>query len=236
MARHTTLVKLLDMYRAECHMSFNPAHNAQDRDRQVHHLQRVQDWLWEDFAWPMLRVYRTLTLQKGQRYYSLPADIHIDRIQKVEIFMNNVFLTMQPGIGIEHLSAYNSDLGVEQWPPRRWQISEDEQFEVWPISNTDGNPTTLEGIVRITAIKNLSPLVDDGDRCDLDGRLITLFAASEYLASKGDKGAQLKLDQANKLYTKLRGSQTPRNKFKMFGIDTSERVERVPFAVYNKPS
>ena len=236
MARHITLVKMLDMYRAECRMSFNPAHNAQDRDRQVSQLQRVQEWLWEDFNWPMLRVYRSFPVQKGQRYYSLPADIHIDRIQKVEIFINNVFIAMQPGIGIEHLSAYNSELGVEQWPPRRWQISENEQFEVWPISNTDGNETTLEGTIRITATKLLSPLVADSDTCDLDGRLITLFAAAEYLASKGDKAAQLKLDQANKLYARLRGAQMPRKRFKMFGIDNSERVERVPFAVYNKPS
>lgn len=235
MARNTTLVKLLDLYRAECRISFNPAHNAQDRDRQVIHLQRVQEWLWEDFDWPLLRVFRTLPVQAGQRYYELPDDIHIDRISKIEIFHDEAYCPLRPGIDASHMTAYNSDRDERQWPPQRWQITEDEQLEVWPIPDSNADPVSLDGTLRITAIKNLPPLVADDDRAALDDRLIVLYAAAEYLASKGDKSANLKLEQAKARYGKLRGAQMPRRVFDMFGVNSQQRpVERVPLAVYNK--
>ena len=65
MSRGTTLVKLLDDLRAECRISLNPAHNRQQRDVQVKMLQRKQEWLWNDFAWPHLRVERFIDLQAG---------------------------------------------------------------------------------------------------------------------------------------------------------------------------
>ena len=48
--RGTSLVQLLTKYRSESRMSRNVAHNAADRDRQVEHIQTVQEWLWEDFG------------------------------------------------------------------------------------------------------------------------------------------------------------------------------------------
>lgn len=237
MARNTTLVKMLDMYRAECRLSFNPAHNAQDRDRQINHLQRVQEWLWEDFDWPLLRVFRTVTVQAGQRYYSLPDDLHIDRISKIEIFHDEAYCPLHAGIDPQHYTAYNSDRGERQWPPQRWQITEDEQLEIWPIPDANGDDTTLDGTLRITGIKNLNPFVADGDRATLDDRLIVLYAAAEFLASRDDKSANLKLEQAKARYGKLRGAQMPRRVFNMFGANSQQRpVERVPLAVYNKPS
>lgn len=237
MARGTTLVKLLDMYRAECRLSFNPAHNNQDRDRQVQHIQRVQEWLWDDFSWPLLRVERRFLAAMGQRYYDMPDDLDIDRITKMEIFHDQAWCTLKPGIDAQEYTAYNSDLDERQWPPQRWQISEDERVELWPIPDADGDATTLDGQVKITGIKKLSPLVAETDRADLDDRLIVLFCASEFLASKGDKAADLKLNQANKRYARLRGQQMPRRVFKMFGVGQPDRpVERVPIAVYNKTS
>jgi hypothetical protein len=237
MARGTTLVKLLDLYRGECRLSFNPAHNAQDRDRQVNHIQRTQEWLWEDFDWPLLRVERTFELQAGQRYYDFPADVHIDRISKMEVFYDAAYCGLKPGIDAEHYTAYNSDLDERQWPPQRWRIAEDEQVEIWPIPDGNAVPSTLEGTVKVTGIKNLSPLVADGDRADLDDRMIILFCAAEYMAASGAKDANLKLDQANKRYAKLRGAQMPRKRFSMFGVgQPQDRPKRIPFAVYNKTS
>lgn len=233
MARGTTLTKLLDLYRAECRLSFNPAHNSQDRDRQVSHIQRTQEWLWEDFDWPLLRVERTLATQAGQRYYTFPSDVHIDRIKKVEVFYDSAYLALHAGIDAEHYSAYNSDLDQRQWPPQRWKISEDENMEIWPIPSI--NAAGLEGTVKVTGIKNLSPLIAGSDTADLDDRLITLFCASEYLAASGGKDANLKLDQANKRYAKLRGAQMVRKKFSMFGVhQPPDRAQRIPIAVYNK--
>lgn len=236
MARNTTLVRLLDMYRAECRMSPNAAHNNLDRDRQVRDLQKTQEYLWEDYDWPLLRVERTINLQAGQRYYSMPGDMKIDRISKLEVCHDQVYCPLKAGIDAEHYSAYNSDLDERQWPPQRWRISEDEQVEIWPIPNTNADLTTLDGTVKITGIRNLNPLVEDTDRADLDDWLIVLYAAADYLTAKGDKSAPNKQQMANARYAKIRGGQMPRKKFKMFGIGQPDRVRRVPIAVYNKTS
>lgn len=234
MARGTTLLRLLDMYRAECRLSLNPAHNAQVRDTQVHHLQRVQEWLWADFAWPMLRVERFLQTQNGQRFYDPPDDLDIDRITKIEIKHDDVYCPLRPGVDAEHYAAYDSDIGETQWPPQRWRIWEGEQIELWPVPDTDYDPVTQEGRIKLTGIRKLRPLVDDGDRADLDDRLIVLYAAAEHLAASGAKDAGLKQQQANARFVRLRGQQSPRRKFRMFGNGHEDQVRRVPIAVYNK--
>lgn len=236
MARGTTLLRLLDMYRAECRLSLNPAHNAQVRDTQVQHLQRVQEWLWTDFAWPILRVERFLETQNGQRFYDMPDDLDIDRITKFEVKHDDVYCPLDPGIDGQHYAAYDSDKDERQWPPQRWRISEDEQIELWPIPDTDFDPVTQEGRIKLTGIRKLRPLVDDGDRADLDDRLIVLYAAAEYLAGTGAKDAGLKQQQANARFVRLRGQQSPRRQFKMFGHTQDSHIRRVPIAVYNKTS
>lgn len=236
MARGTTLGKLLDLYRAECRMSQNPAHNNQVRDTQVAILQRTQEWLWDDFDWPLLRVERFVPLQLGQRVYDTPEDLHIDRLTKVEVFFDGVYTPLCAGIDAPQYSAYNSELGEQQWPPQRWRITEDEQMEIWPIPDGNFDPVTLEGQIKITGIRKLKPLIHTDDRADLDDRLIVLYAAAETLAASGAKDANFKLDQAKKRDAKLRGHQTPRRQFRMFGVGQPERARRVPIAVYNKTS
>ncbi len=235
MARGTTLVRLLDLYRAECRLSLNPAHNAQARDAQVSHIQRVQEWLWADHDWPLLRVERFIDVQQGQRYYAPPADIPIDRIQKLEIRHDSDYVDMAPGIDQVHFRAYDSDQNEQEWPPRRWRVSEDEQIELWPIPSANFEEGSLNGRIRVTGIRKLSPLVDDGDRADLDDRMLALYCAAEYLAGTGAKDAGFKLEQANKRPATLRGQQAPRRKFSLFVDAPSDRVQRVPLAVYNKP-
>lgn len=236
MARGTTLVRLLDLYRVECRLSNNPAHNSGTRDAQVAHIQRVQEWFWNDFDWPLLRVDRFIELQAGQRYYQPPEDLDIDRIQRVEVRHDDVYNELRPGIDAEHYSAYDSDLDERQWPPQRWKITEDQQIEVWPIPDSDFNSVTLEGRMKLTGIRKLRPLVADDDRADLDDVMIISRCAAEYLAGTGAKDANMKMQTANARYARLRGQQMPRKRFTMFGAGRPERVRRIPIAVYNKTS
>lgn len=236
MARNSTLEKLLRDFRAECKLSLNAAHNNQTREGHIILLQRQQEELWEDFDWPLLKAERFIDVAAGQRYYDMPADMRIDRIQKVEGRFDDVWCTLQPGIYAENYSAYDSDKDERQWPVQRWQITEGEMLEVWPIPSANFDATTLEGRIKITGIRNLNPLVADSDRADLDDRLIVLNAAAEYLGGTGSKDAQLKLDKATRLYGKLRGHQQVRKVFPMFGIGQNRRVKRVPIAVHNSTS
>lgn len=236
MARRTTLVKLLDDLRAECRISLNAAHNREARDKQVKALQMKQEFFWNDFAWPHLRVERNLDLAAGQRYYAMPSDLDITRISKIEVRMDSVYTRVQPGIDACHYAAFDSELDVRSWPVQRWRISEDEQLEVWPIPEEGFDAASLEGRIKITGIRNLKPLVADTDRADLDDRLIVLHCAAEYLAATAAKDAQFKLDQANALYLKIRGQLMPRKVHKMFVGNDDRRVRRGPIAVYRSGS
>lgn len=227
MARNSTLGSLLNEFRAESRLSLNPAHNNQTRDAHIILLQRTQEGLWEDFDWPHLRVERTLPLAAGQRTYSPPEDISVDRIQKIEFRFGGEWTSLRPGIGSAHYATWDSDTGVRSWPVERWRIVENEQIEIWPIPSENVG-ADLEGTLRVTGIRKLRPLIDDGDRADLDNRLIVLFAAAEYLASRGEKDAKLKLDQATKRYLRVRGNLMPRRRFSLGGNVTYGRPLRGP--------
>jgi len=219
--RGKTLEKLIDDLRAETRLSLNPAHNANDRELQVKHLQRTQEWLWDDYDWPHLRVERNVPIQAGQRYYDFPADLALDRVEKLEYFADGAWCRLQPGIEGAHYSMRNSELDEREWPPRRWRLSENEDFEVWPISDRAFDPATQDGQLKFTGIRNLKKLVDDADRADLDDRIIVLFAAAERLAAVGAKDAKLKQDMALKRFARLRGELQITRRFRMFG--TGER-------------
>lgn len=234
--RGTSLVQLLTKYRSESRMSRNVAHNAADRDRQVEHIQTVQEWLWEDFDWPMLRVSRTVEIAAGQNTYDMPDDLHLDRTQKAELWYGGRYLPLTNGIDARHYSTFNPALDQRSWPITNWRIAEDEQLEVWPMPSQDYDATTLEGHIKLTGIRKLRPLIADTDVADLDDQLIVMFCAAEVLAATGAKDANLKLDKANKRYNKLRGNQQRRRVTSMFGGQQSQRPERIPIAVYNPTS
>lgn len=221
MARGTNLVKLLDLLRAEARISLNPAHNQQTRDNHVSLLQRTQEWLWEDFDWPHLRVERDISAQEGQRFYDVPDDITIDRIAEVWFRYGQRWTRLCPDISMAHYQQWDSDLDQRSWPVTNWRISENEMMEMWPIPAQDAEVDTLEGKIRVVGIRKLRPFVANEDRADLDDRLITLYAAAELLGAAGAKDAKLKLDLAGKHYAKLRGGMMPRRKFRMGGGDSA---------------
>lgn len=230
--RGTTLVKLLDDLRVEARLSLNPAHNAQNRSSQVRAIQREQERLWEDFDWPHLRIYPQQPVQAGQRYYETPENMIIDRIERVEIFLDGHWCKLEPGIDACEYSAWNSDLDARSWPPRKWKFNENEDIELWPIPNINADPVTMNGMLRITGIRNLKPLVADDDRADLDDVMLVGFCAAKMLAASGAKDARLTLDAANARYDRLRGRLTPRTAIKMFGIGELPRRREIVIGQY----
>jgi hypothetical protein len=237
--RNQTLQKLLTDLRAETLRSPNSAHNTQSRDADVTLLQRTQNWLWEDYAWPHLRIERDLPVQAGQRYYTVPEDMVVDRIQCIEFKDGDIWQEVKVGVERAELNTYDSDLDERSWPVLRWKIAEDnlgatEQIELWPIPDRNADPATLDGYIRVTGIRNLRPLVADNDTADLDDRLIVLYAAAESLSESKPQRANLKLSQAKKLDMSLRGGMMPGRKFRMFGIGQPEheKLLRGPPTVY----
>ncbi|WP_439392545.1 hypothetical protein ACRQ5Q_24280 [Bradyrhizobium sp. PMVTL-01] len=233
MARGTTLVKLLDQLRAELHTSLNPAHNNQVRDKQVHFLNKTQEWLWEDYNWPHLRERKNYPVQAGQRFYDFGADFDLERIERIEVMTGGRWLELDQGVDSAHYALQNSELDQRADPVRRWRIAEDEQIELWPIGQTDGDPTTLENYVKVTGIRKLNPLVKDTDRADIDDQLIFLYAASSY--APDSKEGKMALNRANKRLAKMKGRLTPRRQFSMFGVGRQPQPYRRPVVGAYRP-
>ena len=245
MARNKTLESLLTNVRAEARLSLDPAHNVQSRDSHITLIQREQERLWEDFAWPHLRVYRFIPVQAGQRYYDTDAAVNeagetpaqqipIDRIERIEIKSDGHWLPMETGIGPEHYAAHDSALDERAWPPRRWKISENEDIEIWPVPDTDAGDDQY-GLLRITGIRALRPLVQNTDRADLDDRLLTLYCAGAILAGSGAKDANLKLEAASRHYGRLKAGLSKSPDFNMFGTVLRPFRQRPYISRYRPP-
>lgn len=234
MARYSPLSLILDKLRHEARLSTNPAHNAQVRATHVNMLQRTQERLWRDFAWPHLTTEWKLPLQNGQRIYDTPANLDIDRIDRIEVFRDGVWAPLSYGVNNSHYASWNSDLDQRSWPPRAWRIVPDEDLEIWPIPNRDAVPATLEGMLRFTGTRKLRPLVANTDTADLDDDMLALYCAAEMLAAGGAKDAQLKLEAANLSYAKQRSGLSPRRSVRMYGIGEPE-LSRRPFVSSYRP-
>lgn len=230
MARGSTLEAILRDVRLEARLSPNVAHNIQVREHHVALIQREQRRLWDDFAWPHMRVQRFLPLAAGQRYYSLasakaengstPAQqIPIDRIEKIEVKSDGLWLSLTRGIGAEQFASHDSALNERSTPARRWELAEDGTVEIWPVPDESAS-AEQEGYLRVTGIRALRPLVDDSDVADLDDTLIILYAAGALLAAAGAKDAQLKLEAAQRHYERVKADLSRSESFRLFGVGT----------------
>lgn len=231
MARGTTLGELILMLRAE----IGDATSASLGQNNLPHLQqtlrRTQEFLWQDFSWPHLRVYREEILQAGQRYYSFPADLDFDRVENAQVRYDEDWRPVVYGIEHQHYNAMDPELNDREDPVLRWQAHEGDQYEVWPLPATNGLRLRFEGI------KKLAPLLAEQDRAELDDNLIVLFAAAEILSRRQSADAKAKENLATRLYSRLRGHQTSKTKMIVMGggFDPNQRASiQRPRPLYGK--
>lgn len=234
MARGQTLESILNKVRAKARLSLSSAANTQVRDSHVEIIKSEQDRLWEDYAWPHLRVHKLIALQAGQRTYSLPEDAYsandgtytltMDRVEEIRVRDGGEWVLLTPEIDERHYSTYESELDERSWPATNWKADANDQIEIWPIPDQNADEDTLEGYIKVTGIRSLRTFVADGDRADLDDEMLSDYVAGAILAASGAKDASLRLEAANKRYSKLKGKQTKTTSFRLFG--TGERPVR----------
>ncbi len=216
MARGVTLGQLITDLRSEIGHSLSPALGKNTRDVLINILQRNQRRLWEDYAWPFLRVEKDVTMAAGQRYYDLPDGLTFERIERAEFRYGGRWQPLSYGVSGEHLNTHDSDNDQRSWPVERYSAAE-SQIEVWPIPSQEGDSTTKDGVIRFTGIRNLSSFIADADTADLDDQLVILFSAHDILLRQSQKDAQAKLGQANAHYMRLKGRMAKGDIFVMGG-------------------
>jgi len=213
MARNVSLSELIDDVRAEAGHSLQANLGVAMREVLIKVLQRQQRRLWEDHDWTFLRVQRQLVVQNGQRYYNIPSDLTLERIEKVEFKYGDRWIPMSYGISAANLDQYDSDRGVRGFPVERWQEYENGQIEVWPIPSQNGTAIPPANIVRVHGIRKLRPLVAESDIADLDDTLLVLYSAAEILAREKAADASLKLQMAEKHYARLKARNSKSETF-----------------------
>jgi len=211
-ARNTTFGQLIEMTMIEAGMDPTPALSMNVRPLVKAAIKREYERLYDEFDWPFLRVTEDVLTQAGQRYYDVPDTINFDRIEKVDYLWGDRWVPLDRGIDVSNLNTYNSDEDERSDPMLRWDIKwtgDTTQIEVWPI------PASNEIPIRFTGIRNMTRLVGDGDRCDLDDQMVSMFASAELLARKNSPEAQLKQQKAVERYRLIRGRsiQTRANNF-----------------------
>lgn len=199
MAKNVSLSQLRDKLRAEIGASANPAMGTNAHHAMNLLLERTQERLWADFDWPFMAIDRDITLTNGQRYYAFPTDIAYDRVTCTHVKYSNSWRPLEYGVTVKDYNYIDSDTDSRQSPALKWKHYEENMLEVWPI------PADSEMIIRFSGIKNLKPLIMDTDICDLDDKLIVLYAAAEMLAHTKSADASAKLSLANAHYARLRG-------------------------------
>jgi len=238
MARGATLESILNKVRAKARLSLSSAANLNTTESHKLLIKAEQDRLFEDYAWPHLRVTYEVRLLAGQYVYDLPEDAYsatdgtytlkIDRVEEIYVRDGGEWVKLIPEIDERHYSIHESTLDERAWPVRNWKATENDQIEVWPVPDTNGDADTLEGYIRIVGIRELQPLVADADRADLDDEMLSDYVAAGLLAATGAKDANLRLEAANKRYAKLKGKQTKTSSFNLFGTVDRRPIRRKP--------
>ena len=216
MAFGTSLLNLRTMLRAEVAQSLNMAQGVNSQTQYDMMLNRVQKELWEQYEWPHLRYFSTVALADGQRLYPYPVEMPFDYIINGYVLASaNNWAPLAFGIDLVDYAQYAE--GTKGWPVQKWGnvptvtagiTSPVGQIEVWPVPNQAGE-LKFRGQAPATA------LVLPTDLAVLDDTLLTLFAASEILASHKAEHSALKLQKAN---------QFLRRHFANLGGSTKKRI------------
>lgn len=209
--RNRQLRQLVASFRAEIGQSLavSAGKDTYEADKEL--LASIQEELYDDFFWPFLRITPTKAIGPGQRYCSLPDDLALEGVKDIYPWesgrVREVPLTR--GIDLEQYAIYNSANGERASPPERWDVAwvdDAEMIEVWPI------PAQAETI-QFVGKRKLRPLLADDDLCDLDDKLIVLYAAAKRLARTESKDADNVLARAqrrkDRLQANARGNAEP---------------------------
>ena len=231
MARGTTLGELIDQVRLESRLDPNPALSQSKVPSIIQMIRRTQERLYDDFDWPFLQISRDVPVQAGQRYYDVPDDMNLERIQRIHYKWSDIWRKVDRGICEDNYNAIDSEAGERQDPVQRWDVSDTgsgEQIELWPVPTVNGN------LLRFTGIKKLPRLVGMSDVAVLDDQMIVLYVAAEMLGGAKNQEGQVKLSLANARTKKLQGRvvKTRDNSFSFAGGKREEDEARTPVVQY----
>ena len=201
MARNQLLSAMVSQLRAELRRSTSVAVGVDDQPTLKDKLANVQEQLYDEYDWPFLRqVFPRIPLQAGQRYYDVPDEMNLERIESMAVWWGGVPHPLTRGIGFDEYASYDSDSDARTDPALRWDIRWNEtesQIEIWPI------PASDEMELQIIGTRKLRPLIANSDVCDLDHLMIVLYAAAEL--DTNEASAKKLAGRAERRFQRMKG-------------------------------
>lgn len=211
MARGTQFIKLVEMLRAELGRATSVAVGVSDVDGLKIKLRNRQELLYDSYDWPFMQERFSRPLKADERYYDVPPGMNLERIEEAWVYFGNLPRKVERGIDEKDYAYFNSDIGVTADPALKWDVrstgdvtSENpnlEQIEIWPIPASDNQTMIWRGV------RQLRPLIKDGDVADLDDQIIVLLAAAELLEKQNSASANTMKELAAKRISSIRGRQ-----------------------------
>jgi hypothetical protein len=200
MARNLQFIELVQMYRQEAGHATNPSLGANEEPRIKARLRRMYRRFHSDYEWPHLNIERDELLQAGQRYYTQDPDLDYGDVRAVHVLENGYDHWREVKSGISFRARSWRDPEDREDPVRKWDVYEDDQYEVWPTPATNGH------ILRFTGRSKAKALNSNTDLVDLDADLIVMFSVAEDLMRAGDQSFQSYLAQAERHYARLKSN------------------------------
>jgi len=222
MARQTTLANALLMAKAQLAYSLTTGVGLAD-DQQLYSLiDQKQSWLSCEYDWPFLET--RVDIVTTARYTALPA-LTFERPVLVEVLYTTRWQDLDYGIGGREYNYLDSDTAQAQDPIERWRLSDENNFEVWPVPVTP-QKVRFTGQRVLTSLKNAG-VFDSTKTLDLDDLLVVLFVAADILLRQKKSNAQVKLTEAQNRLNFLRGSYPTRDQKIVYGQGSPEKPSRV---------
>lgn len=203
MALFTTFGELVTMLRSEAGLSTNPAVGASANDRHKAVLNRVYETLFDSHDWMHLRtVTARSALSAGSQYVDIPSALDYNTLSTVVAWQGSIPYPLDPGIGHQEYSVFDSPSGERADPPQRYDIRSTAegaiQLEIWPI------PSATDYEIEFTGRRKWRKLVNSIDICVIDDKLVSLYAAEDILRRVNTDAADGKLAAARQRIVDLR--------------------------------
>lgn len=218
MARGSTFGQVVTKAREEAGQSANASAGRNITDALSQTVRRVYQRLHEGYDWPHLETYADFALQEGIRYYGYPSKVSSDRIVAVYALETegHYWREISYGIGPSEWNRYNPERDERADPVRAWQRWE-SSLEVWPV------PLTANGTLRVQGFPAPRYLTNESDVVDLDDNMVALYAAGEWLARQNTADAEIKMQEAQRLFDRLKANQSSSNPIFPISSGASDR-------------
>lgn len=223
--RGTQFIKLLEMLRAELGRATSVAVGVSDAEGLKIKLRTRQELLYDDYDWPFMRKRFDRPLYQDERYYDVPPGMNLERIEEAWVYFGNLPRKVDRVIDEKDYAYFNSDQGITADPVLKWDVrstgdvtssSPDlEQIEVWPIPASNNQTMVWRGI------RQLRPLIKDGDVCDLDDQIIVLLTAAELLEKQESSSADMMRSLANQRISRMKGRNRGADRRYRMGMGSS---------------